>query len=294
MAACSLTGWSESQDTVPPASDDAQARTARLLATLQQLLAIDAGGALGATLDQATGLIGQALKADMVNAFLYEPLTDCLVARRTLTSSMAQQRRGNLDPIPFAGGGLTVGVFRSGESYLTGNLDQEPAERRDIGRTLEILSVMLCRIQAAGVARGVLHADSAQRDCFDEVDLRFLEAAGRWMGLVTWNAQRGEELATATLEERRSRSAQERRRLTRRELEVAILVTGGLTNDDIADRLVLVRGTVANHIVHMLRKLRFTRRVQIATWCVQHELWTPDAERAILDSTPRSELPSPE
>src|SRR4051794_3785211 len=135
MAACSSAGSSESQDTVTPASDDAQARTVRLLATLQQLLAIDAGGALGATLDQATGLIGQALMADVVDAFLYEPVTDSLIVRRTPTSSMRQQRQGRLDPIPFAGGGLTVGVFRSGESYLTGNLDQEPAERRDVGRT---------------------------------------------------------------------------------------------------------------------------------------------------------------
>jgi DNA-binding CsgD family transcriptional regulator len=207
---------------------------------------------------------------------------------------MGQQRQGSLDPIPFAGGGLTVGVFRSGESYLTGNLDQEPAEQRDVGRTLEILSVMLCRIQAAGPARGVLHADSAQRDWFSEADLGFLEAAGRWMGLVAERTKLIEQQAPPVPEEGHRQAGAEAYRRTRRERDVAILVAVGLTNEEIADRLVLVRGTVANHIVHVLRKLGFTRRVQIATWCVQHGLSTADAEHAALLSTRPSESPSPE
>jgi hypothetical protein len=73
---CLLTLWFVGeQNTVPPASEDAQARTARFLGTLQQLLALDADSALDTALDSATGLIGQALDADMVNAFLYEPST---------------------------------------------------------------------------------------------------------------------------------------------------------------------------------------------------------------------------
>jgi DNA-binding NarL/FixJ family response regulator len=56
---------------------------------------------------------------------------------------------------------------------------------------------------------------------------------------------------------------------------VAVLVAEGLTNDEIAQRLVVVPGTIGNHIEHILRKLGLTRRVQIATWSLQLGLWPP-------------------
>ncbi len=52
--------------------------------------------------------------------------------------------------------------------------------------------------------------------------------------------------------------------LSPRELEVAQLVARGYTNQQIANRLVLTRGTVANHIAHVLAKLGVDNRTQIA------------------------------
>ncbi|MGK5552393.1 LuxR C-terminal-related transcriptional regulator [Actinomadura kijaniata] len=57
-----------------------------------------------------------------------------------------------------------------------------------------------------------------------------------------------------------------RRALTRREREVAALVAGGLSNREIAERLVISKRTVDSHLEHILGKLGFTSRVQIATW----------------------------
>ena len=54
--------------------------------------------------------------------------------------------------------------------------------------------------------------------------------------------------------------------LTPREQEVAALVARGLTNRQIADRLVIGEGTVATHVVHILGKLDFQSRVQVASW----------------------------
>lgn len=54
--------------------------------------------------------------------------------------------------------------------------------------------------------------------------------------------------------------------LTRREREVAVLVTAGLTNQEIAVQLVLEPGTVSNDVEHILRKLGFGRRIQLAAW----------------------------
>src|ERR687887_625809 len=52
--------------------------------------------------------------------------------------------------------------------------------------------------------------------------------------------------------------------LTRREREVAALVARGYTNQQIADTLVLTRGTVANHVAHVLCKLDAANRTQVA------------------------------
>jgi DNA-binding CsgD family transcriptional regulator len=54
--------------------------------------------------------------------------------------------------------------------------------------------------------------------------------------------------------------------LTRREREVAELVTKGLTSREIAERLYLSERTVQNHVQHILTKLGLSNRSQIAVW----------------------------
>ncbi|MCW8380761.1 ATP-binding protein [Streptomyces justiciae] len=52
--------------------------------------------------------------------------------------------------------------------------------------------------------------------------------------------------------------------LTRREREVAALVAGGLTNREIAERLVISKRTADTHVEHILAKLGVSSRAQIA------------------------------
>lgn len=54
--------------------------------------------------------------------------------------------------------------------------------------------------------------------------------------------------------------------LTPREREVADLVAEGLTNRQIADRLVLSERTAQNHVQHVLTKLGLSNRAQITAW----------------------------
>jgi DNA-binding CsgD family transcriptional regulator len=54
--------------------------------------------------------------------------------------------------------------------------------------------------------------------------------------------------------------------LSAREDEVAGLVAEGLTNREIAERLVISERTAQNHVQHILTKLDFTSRAQIAVW----------------------------
>lgn len=54
--------------------------------------------------------------------------------------------------------------------------------------------------------------------------------------------------------------------LSRREGEIAQLIAEGLTNAEIAARLFIATRTAETHVQHILNKLGFRRRAQIAAW----------------------------
>jgi len=58
--------------------------------------------------------------------------------------------------------------------------------------------------------------------------------------------------------------------LTPREVQIANLVAGGLTNREIAAKLSISERTADAHIEHILNKLGFHSRLQIARWADQH------------------------
>ena len=57
--------------------------------------------------------------------------------------------------------------------------------------------------------------------------------------------------------------------LTRREHEIAVLLSEGLSNKEIAARLVIGQRTVETHVEHVLGKLGFTSRAQVARWIAE-------------------------
>ena len=59
-------------------------------------------------------------------------------------------------------------------------------------------------------------------------------------------------------------------RLSKRELEVARLVASGMTSRAIAERLFLSERTVESHLEHILTKLGFSSRAQVAGWVTEH------------------------
>jgi DNA-binding CsgD family transcriptional regulator len=63
--------------------------------------------------------------------------------------------------------------------------------------------------------------------------------------------------------------------LSEREFEVAELVAAGLTNRQIAQRLVVSPKTISAHITHILTKLGAGRRAEIAAWCATIRRDTP-------------------
>jgi len=60
--------------------------------------------------------------------------------------------------------------------------------------------------------------------------------------------------------------------LTAREREVTRLVAGGLSNQQIADALVLTERTAESHLTHIFGKLGLRSRAQVTRWALEHDL----------------------
>jgi DNA-binding NarL/FixJ family response regulator len=71
--------------------------------------------------------------------------------------------------------------------------------------------------------------------------------------------------------------------LSRRELEVLLLVSGGKSNREIAEALSISERTVGNHVSGILSKLGLSNRVELATYAVKHHI------DVYLDSSSRQE-----
>ena len=114
----------------------------------------------------------------------------------------------------------------------------------------------------AALARGLAAAALRQADhqqFLDEARERFTilgatyfaELASKAVGASKVNASDGRSRPNNT---------------TRREVEIAGLVAEGLTNREIAERLVLSERTVEGHIANLFAKVNVNSRTQLATW----------------------------
>lgn len=108
--------------------------------------------------------------------------------------------------------------------------------------------------EASGRVLGQIRAQgSRHRGGFDAVDEWILRAAGEMAGTVF--VTKGTAGRTTT-----------KMALSRREEIVASLVAHGYTNARIATELAISRPTVASHVAHILAKLGFRSRAQIAAY----------------------------
>ena len=72
--------------------------------------------------------------------------------------------------------------------------------------------------------------------------------------------------------------------LTAREVEVLILLARGLSNRQIAERLVVTPKTAGNHVEHIYAKIGASSRAAAAMFAVQHGLLP---EQKVAATTPR-------
>ena len=146
-------------------------------------------------------------------------------------------------------------------------------------RVARVLGAVGGLLDAAGV-----HLEPAEQAEFEEItafgrarlgDRAFAASRDRGRGLTPDDAAT-EALALSAAPAGRGETDTEPRAvgtpLTAREREVAGLIAQGLTNREIAARLVIAERTAEGHVQSILNKLAFNSRAQIAAWAVEHGL----------------------
>ena len=254
----------------------------RLVDTIQRLLSIRSLE-LRPALTEACTMIAEVLRADKVDVFLYQADIDSLVAMGTSVTPMGRrQHELGLDRLQLSNAGPQGEVYLTGEPYLTGRADADPTQVRRIVEGLGVRRQVDVPLVVDGVRRGILAANSATPERFSDADVRFLAAVSDWIGMMTHRSEEYERALAEAEQRGRRQASEELARITPREREVAVLAAG-LTNAEIAHRLTLVEGTVANHIEHILRKLQLRSRTQIAVWAVEHGLYRSGDDDAPAD-----------
>ncbi len=165
---------------------------------------------LRSTLDRASHLVVELLRADKVDTFLLEPQTQTLVAIGVSDTPLVRKQKSlGLDRLQLANRGRIVEVYETGRTWFTGHQEEDPEELPGIKHALGVRSVIAVPIEVGGVRRGVLEVSSTQAEFFSEGDRRFMEAAARWVGALAHRSELVEQLTQAATEQGRRTAAEE-------------------------------------------------------------------------------------
>lgn len=195
-----------------------------------------------------------------------EIMTRAALALGQLESAQAWADRAEetAEPLGLSGRTGLALLARAQVAAARGNADAYPLSER-AAATLNDAGLVLDAARAVLVGGTVLAVEGQFERA--AADLKAAELAFRECGDVTY-------LKQARLERRRLAARVPRRRhhlqqagvasLTRRERQVATLVSEGLTNRHIAQRLFVTEKTVEMHLAHIFTKLNVTSRVAVA------------------------------
>ena len=163
-----------------------------------------------------------------------------------------------------AGAGVYMGPVELQLGWAAAALDRLDAAVADLQAAVSICAANGARgyaVQASAELAAALARRQAPGDR-DRVPAVLDTAAGEAerLGMVPFSTRIGE------LRARPQAAAAAASPLSPRELEVAGLVAQGLTNKQIAQTLFVSERTAENHVQHILTKLGFSNRSQIAVW----------------------------
>lgn len=181
----------------------------RLLPLLERLFEI-APTRLDLVLSDCADLIGDAVGAEKVDAFIYEAGSNSLVALGTTRTELAQlQKSLGLHRLPLANGDPMGQVFESGEAYCTGAVERDPRQPRGVIETLGVRSMIAVPLDVGGTRRGVLSLASRRSDRFGSQDLALVKIVSNWVGGLVQRLELMDVVAMRASEQARRETADE-------------------------------------------------------------------------------------
>jgi DNA-binding CsgD family transcriptional regulator len=224
---------------------------------------------VGGTWQPMPGVVGGPLAETLVR--LRAPDTEELLA--AMEHDVAATEQHAALPQLLRARGLFAhqqGDFDAALKLLKASADMARSQhaRTQLGCTLDVLITL-----AEQRADASLAADAKVELC------QLVGSIGPEVGVLAW-AKRGATNAPSSTPSPAQRPATKEPAsiLTRREREVALLLARGLTNRQIAQALVIAEGTAGVHVDHILNKLGFRSRAQVAAWAVEQGLLAADTD----------------
>lgn len=157
-----------------------------VLALLQRLQLVQ-NAEVRDVLQHATDVLSTVFAAEKVDAFLYDPGQDMLVALGTSQTSLGvRQHKLGLHLLPVSNGGRAAWVFREGQPWHDGQVDGDEIELKGVRRDLGVRSSLMVPLHIRGELRGVLQVSSIRAHYFSPAQLQLLQFVAYWVGLVAY------------------------------------------------------------------------------------------------------------
>jgi ATP/maltotriose-dependent transcriptional regulator MalT len=203
----------------------------------------------------------------------YAELGDLAGARETLAQ---------LDELAGRAGTVSLrGTVLSLKGVVAGAAGDHDGAKRSLEDALDVLAasdagfeVARVRLELAATLRDLGRDDAAKREV--EAALSAFRGLGASAEVARADAMLARLRATAPADGEREGPLGE---LSKRELEVLVLLAQGLTNHEIAERLIISEHTVHRHVANILRRLRLPSRAAAAAMAGRHGLAQPPEER---------------
>ncbi len=138
--------------------------------------------------------------------------------------------------------------------------------------TVTNMAARLSEIAAGGQILASQRAYAAAEERFDVESLGELMLKGFAKPVVAYNIRAAKSASSARLDDTDDRSAAQLAGLSEREIEVLRLVAQGLTNAEIAERLILSPFTINAHLRSIFGKIGVSSRNAATRWAVDHDL----------------------
>jgi len=174
----------------------------------------------------------------------------------------------------FSTAGCTARLLGDASAFI----GEQAAARAHYVRALEVTDRMRARAERALTLLGLAELQLADEGDERAQGERQLELAIREFEAMNMQPALARALDLAHRSRFRAPSisgADQSGSLTARELEIADLLARGMSNRDIAESLVISEGTVGVHVKHVLSKLGFRSRTQVATWLADQRSKNP-------------------